>query len=118
MAKDEEKPNTGDVKGGQGEKSLPLEPSELMKAVVEANRRKRNQSDNPDVPVFDVSQKILAGQRRYAAAKRTAPVKINSFVPAPPQTDTKKEQLEFVMPVYSNIIAEIVARDIQAFCRG
>lgn len=117
MAKDEEKTNVDNVKGRQDGKSLPLEPSELMKAVIEANRRKRNQSENPEVPVFDISQKILANQRRYTAAKRTSPVKINSFVPAPPQTDGKKEQLEFVMPAYSNIIAEIVARDIRAYYR-
>ncbi len=99
--------------------NVPREPSPMMKAVVDANRRKRSESGTPDVPAFDVAQKILVRQRQAAAAKRTAPLKTRTTEPAKLEyIQTRIDQIEYNRPSYNKLVSEIVARDIDRLCRG
>ena len=87
----------------------------MMKAVVDANRQKRTERDQSDIPVFDVSHKILAQQRQSAAAKRTAPLKSRrTEVSGPVHIQTR---IEYNKPPHNRLVADIVARDIDRFCR-
>jgi hypothetical protein len=95
---------------------IPQEPSPMMKAVVDANRQKRPEQGRSDIPVFDVSQKILAQQRQSTAAKRTAPLKRrHAEISRPTHIHTR---LEYNRPPHNSLIADIVARDIDRHCRG
>jgi hypothetical protein len=99
--------------------NVPREPSPMMKAVVDASRQKRTERGASDVPVFDVTKKVLARQRRETAAKRTAPLKIPAAKPAgKTQIQTRTDQLEYSKPSYNSLVAEIVAGDIDRLCRG
>jgi hypothetical protein len=105
---------------GDPEKSPPRrilrEPSPIMKAVVDANRQKNLQRGTSDIPAFDVSQKILARQRQSTTAKRTAPLKRSqpeTSGPAHIQT-----RVEYSRPLHNSLVADIVARDIDRYCRG
>jgi len=108
-----------DTNASAGKQDAPQEPTPIMKAVVDANKQKRNRSDATDVPMFDVSRQILARQRQVAAAKRTAPVKHNAPSPVSSiNVPIRKDQIECNKPGYNSLIAEIVARDINMFCLG
>jgi hypothetical protein len=99
--------------------NVPRELSPMMKAVVDASRRRRTEHEVSDVPVFDVAKKVLARQRQQTAAKRTAPPKILTAKPAEQtQIQTRIDQLEYNRPSYNSLVAEIVTRDIDRLCRG
>ena len=109
------------VKGSEKKpaQNIPLEPSPMMKAVVDANKQKSTDREAPDVPKFDVARKILAQQRKVAAAKRTAPVKAQPDKPSAAQrVHARKDQIDYTRPGYNNLVAEIVARDIDRLSRG
>jgi hypothetical protein len=93
----------------------------MMRAVIEANKKRRRQNSSP-VPSFDVSRSILPAQRNESAARRTAPGKPRPIEsqPAPPparQPSAAIETIEQSHVPYSSLIADIVARDIETFCR-
>ena len=97
-------------------RKIPQAPSPIMKAVVDANRQKHPQRGQSDIPVFDVSQKILARQRQSAASRRTAPRKMRQAnIAGPVHIQTR---IEYNEPIHNNLIADIVARDINRFFRG
>jgi hypothetical protein len=99
-------------------KNTPLEPSPMMKAVVDANKKNDANRQTSEVPRFDIARKILSQQRKTSAARRTAPVK--SQVNEPPalqRIHTRKERIDYTRPGYKNLIAEIVAKDIDRLSR-
>jgi len=99
----------------QQPRKIPQEPSPIMKAVVDANRQKNPKRGQLDIPVFDVSQKILARQRQSAAEKRTAPLKRRQTeISGPVHIQTR---IEYNRPIHNSLVADIVARDIDRFCR-
>jgi len=107
---------TADDPEKQQPRKIPQEPSPIMKAVVDANRQKNPQRSQSDIPVFDVSQKILARQRQSAARKRTAPLKSRQAeVSGPIHIQTR---IEYNRPIHNSLVADIVARDIDRFCQG
>lgn len=102
----------------------PQEPSELMRAVVDANKRKHTQRDKSNVPSFDVAEKIMAKQRRTTSARRAAPDKIPIVeIPpksksTPPMTSPRVDIIPRTRPNSNSMIAEIVTRDIKAFLQN
>jgi hypothetical protein len=103
----------------QQPRKIPQEPSPIMKAVVDANRQKRPERGQSDIPVFDVSQKILVRQRQSATAKRTAPLKKHPAEHNEPfHTQARRNRIEYNRPEHNSLVAEIVARDIDRYCRG
>jgi hypothetical protein len=72
------------------------------------------------IPKFDVAEEILADQRKISAVKRKAPGrKIEALSE---QQDAKSpghtiEQPPQILSEQEQIVAEIVARDIQQLCR-
>ncbi|MBN1972375.1 MAG: hypothetical protein JW787_01955 [Sedimentisphaerales bacterium] len=75
------------------------------------------------IPKFDLAEQILAGQRKFASMKRTAPSK-NRIRNSNVETEIKKQSALNPIPVpakdnsQDQIISEIVARDIQNFRSG
>lgn len=80
-----------------------------------------------DIPTLDLGEKILAEQRRVSARKRKGPG-ASAPEPEPESSECSEEPLlEMAGPVQTaaddvvrlqQIVAEIVARDIQRLCQG
>jgi hypothetical protein len=90
-------------------------------AAGRKNATERIQPDDSKIPTFDLAESILARQRRITAGRRKkrspAPVKRDdgqtTAVPMYIDELSAQEQAEL-----QQIVAEIVARDIQRLCRG
>ena len=76
--------------------------------------------ENNEIPQFDLAEQIMAEQRKNASVRRKGPAR---KVQAPNQ----KRKVEPVghtikpqpaLPEQEQIIAEIVARDIEKLCKG
>ncbi len=92
--------------------SGPAPPDEAAEAVS---------ADEPEVPTYDLAENILAEQRRAAGRRRRAPGRaqvkplaspkgagVRLFLPEPASQDLLELQ---------QIVAQIVARDIERLCR-
>ncbi len=92
-----------------------------------------NQADPPDsaddadepIPTLDLGEKILAEQRRMTARKRKGPGTAPSEAPPitrPPvvamRAERAVEPLDQDVAELQQIVAEIVARDIERLCAG
>jgi len=76
------------------------------------------QHNNPEIPKFDLAEDIMAEQRRITAIKRKAPGKKIETV-SKLSTNGSATLLQWPKsPEQEQIIAEIVARDIEKLCRG
>ena len=80
-----------------------------------------NQCKEHEIPEFDLAEEIMAEQRRITAVKRKAPAKKIEAV-SPPSTTSPAGSAglsQWPRPLaQEQIIAEIVARDIEKLCRG
>lgn len=80
-----------------------------------------NQHTKHEIPKFDLAEEIMAEQRRITAVKRKAPAKKIEAV-SPPSTIGSAGSTglsQWPKPLaQEQIIAEIVARDIEKLCRG
>ena len=78
--------------------------------------------EETEIPKFDLAEDIMAEQRKITAIKRKAPSKkIQAQKPQPqaePVGYTTIEPPTPGQPEQDQIIAEIVARDIERLCRG
>jgi len=99
---------TSPLAGGKAKhaKELPTEPAG---AVHEVN----------EIPRFDLSEQIMAEQRKITAIRRKAPGKKTKA----PDQQTQAESIGYTRPPptlseQEQIIAEIVARDIEKLYRG
>jgi hypothetical protein len=110
----------------QSEK-LRYSQSNEMKFIeqVKSMRVSGEQSDNKEVPRFDLAEQIMAQQRKNSAAKRKAPVaKIVSIEKQTSENKTAKlpmQEADEEKQSYSlqqKIIARIVRQDIERFCAG
>jgi hypothetical protein len=99
-----------------------------------------DQTQGPDVPKYDLGQRIMANQRRVVAATRKRPGQQEGSLPpspaieetasvtdalqrpAPPAIQRSKASERIWHPVMTEaqhrVIARIVARDIERLCRG
>ena len=74
--------------------------------------------DDSAIPKFDLAEEILAEQRKISAVKRKAPGrKIEAISRQQDAESAGIEQPPHVLSEQEQIVAEIVARDIQALCR-
>jgi len=74
-----------------------------------------------EIPKFDLAEDIMAEQRRITAIKRKAPAKRVEAVSTPSaagSVDSTGLSQWSQPPVREQIIAEIVARDIEKLCRS
>jgi hypothetical protein len=75
------------------------------------------------IPKFDLAEEILAEQRKSIAVKRKAPGRKIEALPMQPRyigaqsSGHTIEQPSQILSEQEQIVAEIVARDIQQFCR-
>jgi hypothetical protein len=76
------------------------------------------QHDNPEIPKFDLAEDIMAEQRRITAIKRKSPTKKIEVVSSLWAGGSAGLQQWPKPQAQGQIIAEIVARDIEKFCRG
>ena len=101
----------------QAEAIPPKETAPLPKLVVSADKKEK-----AEIPTFDLAEEIMAEQRKITAVKRKAPGKKTEDQRAEPQAEpagyTTIEQPVPTLPEQDQIIAEIVARDIEGLCRG
>jgi hypothetical protein len=76
------------------------------------------QHDKAEIPKFDLAEDIMAEQRRITAIKRKSPAKRIEAVSLPPAVGSAGLQQWPKPQAQEQIIAEIVARDIEKLCRG
>ncbi len=109
------------------ETARPKEPSALMEAVVEANKKTAVKTPelgqakpNPDkVLKFDLAEEIMSEQRKITAIRRKSPGNKAQIEPLKSKSgggDAGKPKPK--LPERNQIIAEIVARDIKRLCQG
>ncbi len=105
----------------------PKEPSALMEAVVEANKKTAAKTPElgqakpkPDkVLKFDLAEEIMSEQRKITAIRRKSPGKKAQIEPLKSKSvggDTRQPAPK--LSEQNQIIAEIVARDIKKLCQG
>jgi hypothetical protein len=80
---------------------------------------KAEQAQN-EIPRFDLAEKIMAEQRRITAVRRKGPgqEEIQEQEREPEPGGGIKKKLPPTLSEEKQIIADIVARDIERFCRG
>lgn len=74
-----------------------------------------------EIPSFNLAEEIMAEQRRITAIRRKAPDQKEEVERQRQQADSVRDTLGQPSPQLSEqqqIIAEIVARDIERLCRG
>jgi len=79
------------------------------------------QQEKTEIPRFDLAEQIMAEQRKITAIRRKAPGKKFEAQPEWPQAKPVGYGIERSIPweaEQDQIIAEIVARDIEKLCRG
>jgi len=77
--------------------------------------------DEAQIPKFDLSEQMMAEQRKITALKRKAPgAKVETQNEEIEISSSNKKSIKSKQPSieYNQIIAEIVARDIEKLCRG
>jgi hypothetical protein len=93
------------------------ETAPLPKPMVSVDKKEK-----AEIPKFDLAEEIMAEQRKITAIKRKAPGKKTEAQRSEPQAKpagyTTIEQPVPTLPEQDQIIAEIVARDIERLCRG
>lgn len=77
------------------------------------------QKEKTEIPRFDLAEAIMAEQRKITAIRRKAPGKKNETEER--EAEPISHTIEQAIPTLSEqeqIVAEIVARDIEKMCRG
>ena len=77
----------------------------------------RAQQEKNEIPRFDLAEDIMAEQRKISAIRRKAPVKTIETQKEEPVGYTIGQPIP-AQPYQQQVIAEIVARDIERLCRG
>ena len=105
-----------------GPGSLPEIRAEQIKPVegipVESTTAEQPKSD---IPRFNLAEKIMAEQRRITAVRRKGPGQTEEVQEQEREVESgsfTKEQPSPAISEEEQIIAEIVARDIEMLCRG
>ena len=84
------------------------------------NNESNKTKEGGEIPRFDLAEKIMAEQRKASAIKRKAPGRKPDALrkeDEPKSAGYTAEHLYEAPSEEEQIIAEIVARDIQQFCR-
>lgn len=102
------KKTSSSKKGAGPAKDMPAEPTD-------------NEQKEGEIPKFDLAEQILAEQRKVASARRKGPgqtVEAANKEQESEPVDYLGEQSTPMALERQQIIAEIVARDIEKLCRG
>jgi hypothetical protein len=101
---------------------IPIEATKPpMMTTVNHKPTVTSQHDKHEIPKFDLAEDIMAEQRKITAIKRKAPAKRIEAVSVPSATGSTVPTglLQWPKsPAQEQIIADIVARDIEKLCRG
>ena len=99
-------------------KSQDTPKKEFVSQMVEKISRQDNEDFSTEVPSFDLGQQILSQQRKIAAFKRKSPLASNLSDETRQPVSANPVPIQSIPPVPASpqhkIIAEIVAREIQA----
>jgi len=97
----------------------PKEPSRPSAETMNKKEPLKVSQQQTNVPKFDLAEEIMAEQRKITAIKRKAPdKKMELDQPQIQPVGYAIEQLGQTLAEQDQIIAEIVARDIERLCRG
>jgi hypothetical protein len=111
-----------DIIPGKGQADNKASDAETKQAQEETSPPEPALADQqePEVPQFDLAERIMAEQRKVTAVRRKGPGEKAEAESRRPQAKLAEHTVE-PPPAQSNadgIIAEIVARDIERLCRG
>ena len=115
---DANEPNPIPVEMIDSEKTAPL-PVEKVIPFESAEPPKDTKGKENAIPRFDLAEELMAEQRSITAIRRTSPSKKSEA--QKPQADSNvrtMRQLTLASSEQEQIIAEIVARDIERLCSG
>jgi hypothetical protein len=105
-----------------GPEAVPHEPGQnTPPPPAEAETSVETEQRRSEIPRFDLAEKIMAEQRKITAIRRKGPGQTdeaqNQLQEVGSVSDTK-EQMSADLSEQEQIIAEIVARDVERLCRG
>ena len=121
MGKDKSVKNSNAKKRKQSSKKRVSRPVAKKSRLREpSTRREDAMQETNDIPKFDLAKQIMAEHRKITAVKRKGPAK---KVKSSPKHHPVELIARNIMPGPivngpEEIIAEIVARDIENFCMG
>ncbi len=116
------KPVPGIIPEAQAEqvkpvKDIPTEPAPLLGEAGPADARQ----EKIQIPKFNLAEEIMAEQRKITSIRRKAPGKKVEIQSQEPEVELIGYTIEQPTPALSGqeqIVAEIVARDIERLCKG
>ncbi len=98
---------------------IPGEPKGNSEKTPKSAKDRSNTKNAGNIPQFDLAEEILAEQRKITALRRTAPTQKvetpNNYQQTKP-TGFTIEQLQALLSQQQQIVADIVARDIEKLC--
>ena len=103
---------------------IPPFNKQLHKVSISQNSGEGAENAEPkknEIPKFDLAENIMAQQRKITAIRRKSPGGKSAVQAAEPQNKTTSRTGEMQTPLLSEqqqIIAEIVAKDIERLCRS
>ena len=103
---------------------IPPFDKQLHKVSISQNSGECTENAEPkknEIPKFDLAEDIMAQQRKITAIRRKSPGGKSAVHAAEPQNKTTSRTGEIQTPPLSEqqqIIAEIVAKDIERLCRS
>jgi len=109
----EKEPGHGNVPETRSEQVKPVEDIPAVPTKTEQQKS--------EIPKFDLAEEIMAEQRRITAIRRKAPGKKDEAQSQERESESVGYTIGQPSPALSEekqIIAEIVARDIERLCRG
>ncbi len=107
-----------------------LRAEDMLPPYTEKNRQQQKHlaKSNPmdtvqkagEIPKFDLADNIMSEQRKTAAIKRKGPGRISKAINHKQDIRSTDHNIkpQSILSQQEQIIAEIVARDIQKLCRG
>lgn len=116
------KPVPGIIPEAQAEqikpvKDIPAEPAPLLGGAGPADAGQKKMQ----IPKFDLAEEIMAEQRKITSIKRLGPAKKVEAQSQEPEVELIDSTIKQPTPPFTGqeqIVAEIVARDIEKLCRG
>jgi hypothetical protein len=119
MGKDKSVKNSSAKKRKQSSKKTVPGPVAKKSPLKEpSTKREDAMQETNDIPKFDLARQIMAEHRKITAVRRKGPAK-NAKLPKkqhPAELITRKVMPESIVYGPEQIIAEIVARDIDNLC--
>lgn len=100
--------------------TVPIEPLRPKETAVLAAGRESTATQS-EIPKFDLAEEIMAEQRKVTSIRRKSPGQKNEAQKSEPKAERVDYTIERptpMLPKQEQIVAEIVARDIEGLCRS